>query len=120
MGLVAGTTFILTGAGTLMGAFSQIPTHPEGLRAFWTRGLSLIALGAAAIVLSAGLLEGRRWAWVGAVVLAGLGLIRFPIGTVVGVAALVYLLSSGVRDFFRPVPHTPVSGGPERPPGGTD
>jgi hypothetical protein len=71
---------------------------------------SLIALSIAIVVLLAliglsvaagiGLIKGKSWGWILAIVNAVLDLFSFPIGTVIGVLSLIYLLRKEVREYF--------------------
>jgi hypothetical protein len=74
-----------------------------------SRGLA-IALIAASLVVAAGLLSGRRWGWVGAIILSGLAL-AFAIGSwwdgaptylsmAINVVAVFYLNQREVRAVF--------------------
>ena len=58
---------------------AQVPEPPPGSVAFaLSRGLA-IALVVSTLVIGYGLLAGRRWGWVGAIILSGLSL-AFAIG----------------------------------------
>ena len=59
--------------------------------------LALIGLSVAAGI---GLIKGKSWGWVLAIVNAVLDLFSFPIGTVIGVLSLIYLLRKEVREYF--------------------
>lgn len=70
---------------------------------FWGGlGLLFILLGAISIVVGIGLLRMRQWARWGALALALLALPSFPVGTVVGILTLWYLLRDDVGRLFRP------------------
>jgi hypothetical protein len=60
-------------------AATQIPEPAQGTVAFVISRVLGIALVAASVLAGAGLLAGRRWGWVGSIVLAGLSL-AFAIG----------------------------------------
>jgi hypothetical protein len=48
-----------------------------------------------------GLLRGREWGRIISIVHAALSLFWFPVGTVIGALALVYLLKPEVREYFQ-------------------
>ena len=50
--------------------------------------------------VAAGLKKGMPGAWVGAIVLAVIGLFNFPIGTIISIIILVYLFTPNVRKWF--------------------
>jgi hypothetical protein len=89
---------------------AQIPDPPSGTPEFViSRGLG-IALIVASVVIGLGLLAGRRWGWVGAIILAGLAL-AFAIGAwwdgrptylsmLINVIAVFYLNQREVRATF--------------------
>jgi hypothetical protein len=97
----------LSGIGTMIGAFSQIPSirNPQALFTFWLTVTRFLILGVASIVLGVGFLDGRRWAWFGALVLAlvlsVVAFLKFKTGILIGVIVIVSLFSSSVRTFFR-------------------
>mgnify|MGYP001388158780 CR=1 FL=1 len=68
---------------------------------------SIIALtfgiGIGSAIVGVGLLLQREWARVGAIALAVLALFGFPIGTIIGILIIAYLLSNEARDAFRPL-----------------
>jgi hypothetical protein len=47
-----------------------------------------------------GLLQGKAWGRILGIVHAALAVIWFPVGTILGVLALVYLTKSEVREYF--------------------
>ena len=64
-------------------------------------GMAIVGgLGVVSLVVGFGLLKLRPWARWAAVVLAVLGLSRFPVGTVIGVLILIYLLGDEGRQAF--------------------
>jgi|ThiBio_1000_plan_1041568.scaffolds.fasta_scaffold33921_2 hypothetical protein len=70
---------------------------------FFIVGLSLAAtfgVGIASGIVGFGLLQRREWARVGAIVLAIIGLVGFPIWTVIGILILMYLLGDNGRAQF--------------------
>ena len=103
LGIAIGTSLTLSGIATMIGAFSQIPStrNPQALFTFWLTVTRFLILGVASIALSVGFLDGKRWAWFGALVLCVLAFLKFPTGTLIGVIVIVSLFSSSVRAFFR-------------------
>ena len=103
LGIAIGTSLTLSGIGTMIGAFSQIPDYrdPQALFTFWLAVTRYFILGMASIVLGVGLLDGKRWAWFGALILSMIASLKFPTGTLVGVIVIITLFSSTVRAFFR-------------------
>jgi hypothetical protein len=89
---------------------AQVPEPPPGTVAFaLSRGLA-IALVAASLVVAIGLLSGRRWGWVGAIIVSGLAL-AFALGSwldgaptyismLINVVAVFYLNQREVRAVF--------------------
>ncbi|HEX7101140.1 MAG TPA: hypothetical protein VF201_00720 [Nitrolancea sp.] len=75
----------------------------EFVARFFIVGLSLAAsfgIGIASGIVGFGLLGHREWARVGAIVLAIIGLVGFPIWTVIGILILIYLLGDNGRAQF--------------------
>jgi hypothetical protein len=103
LGIALRTSQMLSGIATMIGAFSQIPTtrDPQALFHFWLTVTRFFVLGIVGIVLGIGLLDGKRWAWFGALAMCILAFLKFPTGTLVGVIVALGLLSSNVRAFFR-------------------
>jgi hypothetical protein len=87
----------------MIGAFSQIPTarDSQALFVFWLTVMRFLVMGIVSIVLAIGLLDGKRWAWFGALVLSMIALLKFPTGTLVSVIVIIGLFSASVRAFFR-------------------
>jgi hypothetical protein len=84
----------------------------EFLARFFIVGLSLAAtfgLGVASGIVGVGLLRRRQWARSGAIVLAIIGLVGFPIWTVIGVLILIYLFSDDGRAQFGQLEREPAS-----------
>jgi hypothetical protein len=80
---------------------------------FFIVGLALAAsfgIGIASGIVGFGLLRHREWARVGAIVLAIIGLVGFPIWTVIGILILIYLLSDNGRAQFGHARRVRVSG----------
>jgi hypothetical protein len=57
-----------------------------------------------AIIAGIGLLMGKEWGRITAIVHSGLSLCSFPIGTVIGVMTIIYLTKQEVKEFFVPQP----------------
>ena len=65
-------------------------------------GLLLVVLGIPGLVAGAGLLARRSWARILAIVVGILGLVNFPIGTVIGVYTLCVLMQDAAAEYFAP------------------
>ena len=59
-----------------------------------------VAFGVADMLIAAGIAKGRPWARFAGTAMAVLLLIAFPVGTVLGVLALMGLLGRDARDWF--------------------
>ena len=57
-----------------------------------------------AILAGIGLLMGKEWGRITAIVHSALSLVSFPIGTVIGVMSIIYLTKQETKDYFL---HTP-------------
>ena len=64
----------------------------------------LLCYMAFAIVSGIGLLRGKEWGRITAIVHSGLSLCSFPIGTVIGVMSIIYLTKQEVKEYFVPPP----------------
>jgi len=67
--------------------------------------------GVADLVIASGLAKGRSWARIAGIVMSVIYLIAIPIGTVIGIIALMGLLGRDARDWFaaaRPVRRNPL------------
>lgn len=77
--------------------------------------VAFAAFGVADLVIAAGIAKGQTWAKFAGVAMAVLRLAGFPIGTVLGIIALLGLLGGDARDWFagasvsRPAPRVPPS-----------
>jgi len=80
-------------------------------------------LGIIAFALGWGLWTLQPWAWTGAIIFAIIGLINFPIGTIISIIILIYLFRPEIKAAFRHGPPlvSPPAGGypPYGPPPGT-
>ena len=65
-------------------------------------GLLLVVLGIPGLVAGAGLLARKSWARILAIVVSILGLVNFPIGTVIGMYTLFVLMQDAVAEYFAP------------------
>jgi hypothetical protein len=65
-------------------------------------GLLLVVLGIPGLVAGAGLLARKSWARILAIVVSILGLVNFPIGTVIGAYTLFVLLQDTAAEYFAP------------------
>ena len=62
--------------------------------------LLMVAYFVLALMGGIGLLRGREWGRVLSIVQAALSLLWFPVGTVIGILILVYLIKPDVREYF--------------------
>jgi hypothetical protein len=75
-------------------------------------GLFVVSVFAAANLSAAiGLLRVRPWGRVLSIVLAAMGLLAFPIGTVVGALIIWYMLSDEAKESFSPTSETAAVSG---------
>jgi len=65
-----------------------------------TFGLLMVAIAIPGIVAGYGLLKHRPWARFAALVLGVLGLVNFPLGTVIGIYTLWVLMQNSANDYF--------------------
>jgi len=99
----AGVLFILGGLGTLaMSAGLVIPAmaNVEDRPGFVVIGFAVAALGVAYVAYGWGLRALRAWARTPAIVLAAIGLLGFPIGTLINGYILWLVLSGKGRRIF--------------------
>jgi hypothetical protein len=73
------------------------------------------AFGVADLIIAAGIAKGRPWSRVAGTAMAIVLLIGFPVGTVLGVLALMGLLGRDARDWFG-APRIPQPAMPIPPP----
>ena len=64
--------------------------------------LLMVAYFVLALMGGVGLLKGREWGRVLSIVQAALSLFWFPVGTVIGILILIYLIKPEVREYFSP------------------
>jgi len=70
------------------------------LAILWVLGVALIVIGVLDILIGWGLWNLKRWARTVAIVLAVIGLISFPIGTVISIITLWYLFKPEIKACF--------------------
>ena len=81
-----------------------------------TLAIVFAALGVINLIVASGIAKGKVWARYAGIVLAVISLLAFPIGTILGVIALMGLLGHDAADWFgTPGTRRPVS---QVPPGG--
>jgi hypothetical protein len=66
--------------------------------------LILLCYLVVAVIGGIGLLMGKEWGRITAIVHSGLSLCSFPIGTVIGVMSIIYLTKQEVKEYFVPPP----------------
>lgn len=76
--------------------------------------VGLAAFGVADLVIASGIAKGRPWARFAGIAMAGLLLIAVPVGTILGIIALMGLLGRDARDWFATA--APVRRAPLVPP----
>lgn len=82
-----------------------IPADVPGAGAiFAALGGFIVLIGLLYFLVGWGLWTGRAWAWTAALVLAIIGLLGFPIGTIISVIILYYLTRPGVKRYFGKAP----------------
>jgi hypothetical protein len=79
-----------------------------------TVGVLLISLSVPGVIAGIGLLARKAWARYLAIVVAILGLVNFPIGTVIGVYTLLVLFQESATAYFVPPPATMSTPVPSR------
>jgi len=76
--------------------------------------VGLAAFGVAGLVIASGIAKGRLWSRFAGIAMAGLLLIAVPVGTILGIIALMGLLGRDARDWFATA--APVRRAPLVPP----
>ncbi len=76
--------------------------------------VAFAAFGVADLVIASGIAKGRPWARFAGIAMAGLLLIAVPVGTILGIIALMGLLGRDARDWFATA--APVRRAPLVPP----
>lgn len=69
-------------------------------------GVLMVVLALPGLLAGYGLLRHRPWARLLAIIIAVLGLVNFPFGTVIGVYALFVLSQGSAIDYFEPSPRS--------------
>ena len=97
------TTPMIWGNWTWDGMMWDVPQI--GGIMFFLLGMVLLVMAAflaLAVMAGIGLLKGREWGRILSIVHAGLSLFWFPVGTVIGILVLIYLIRPEVREYFSP------------------
>jgi hypothetical protein len=84
----------------------SVPGVPEdaGDDIFAGMALCWIVFGIIALfyfIVGIGLLKGQNWARVVAIILAIIGLINIPLGTIISIIILIYLFKADVKAYFQ-------------------
>jgi hypothetical protein len=84
----------------------SVPGVPEdaGDDVFAGMALCWIVFGIIALfyfIVGIGLLKGQNWARVVAIILAIIGLINIPLGTIISIIILIYLFKADVKAYFQ-------------------
>ena len=66
--------------------------------------LFLLCFLALAVLGGIGLLTGKEWGRITAIVHSALSLVMVPVGTVIGILSIIYLVKPEVKDYFNPPP----------------
>jgi disulfide bond formation protein DsbB len=109
IGLIAGTVMVF---GNAMGWYARITQVVNDQYPNVNLGIGLtfiITVVAVACVVSflltlllgIGLLQGKKWAWFGQVASSIVGLIGFPVSTVINIILLIFLFQPNTRNFFK-------------------
>jgi hypothetical protein len=61
----------------------------------------LLIFGLFYLFLGLGLLKGQKWAWYVQIGLSILGLLGFPLGTVIGAVILFFFFQHSIREYFK-------------------
>ncbi|MEK6899123.1 MAG: hypothetical protein AABW79_03445 [Nanoarchaeota archaeon] len=78
---------------------SGVEYQPDSLIVIF--GILMAVFGLIALILSIGLWQFKKWAWLPSVVLSILMLFSFPIGTAIGAYGLVILFNKEVKSYFK-------------------
>jgi len=106
LGLVAALAFFVLGAGTAATILSQDQSSEAQVGAAWAGGcITFIAalfgiIAIPSIIAGWGLSKRKSWARILAIILAILSLPHIPIGTAIGVYALVILFNPEAKALF--------------------
>ena len=88
---------LLVGVGSAVGDFTA--ERIMGITAASVGGL-LTVLGLPGIVAGAGLLARKSWGRILSIVVSGLSVLCFPLGTILGVYGLIVLLQDSATEYF--------------------
>ena len=90
---------LLTGIGAVSGeaeAFAVLSVVGSFV------GFIMLVLALPSVVAGAGLLKGKNWARILAIILAVFNLMNFPLGTAVGLYTFYVLFQNEANDYFAP------------------
>ena len=99
LGVIVAVGFLLLGAGTAATILAQDDSNEARIGAAWASGcISIVAalfglMAVPSIIAGWGLSQQKSWARILTLILAVLYLPQFPVGTAIGVYALVILLN---------------------------
>ena len=103
----------LTALGAFIGviaiavfAFPQVTMLGNIARVGGLFGLSvgmvlLLAYLALSAIAGIGLIMGKEWGRISAIIHAAVSLLRIPFGTIIGILALIYLVKPEVKEYFQ-------------------
>jgi len=101
LGLVLGATWTLVGVGAIASS-ALANKQPEIVILILVLGILALALSAALLVIAFGIRELAPWSRIPASILAGIGLLVFPLGTLLNAYLLHLLLSAKGTTVFSP------------------
>ena len=115
-----GLLYYLFGAMAVLGAismtftFTTLSNDSDGMLSFmWIILVIYLAIGGVLIVTARGLRELKRWARIPATILSALGLISFPIGTLINGYILYLIWSHKGKTIFTPEYREVIEATPE-------
>ena len=103
LGIVAAVAFMFLGAGTAATILSQDDSNEARVGAAWAGGcITFIAvlfgvMSIPSIIAGWGLSQRKSWARILTIILAVLSLPQFPVGTAIGIYALVIMLNDETK-----------------------
>jgi hypothetical protein len=103
LGIVVAVAFLLLGAGTAATILSQDNSNEARVGAAWAGGcITIIAalfglMSIPSIIAGWGLSQHKSWARILTIILAILSLPQFPVGTAIGIYALVILFNDEAK-----------------------
>ena len=95
IGISAIAVFVFPKVGLLWG-----PALVGGIFFLSIGVLILLCYIGIAVAGGIGLLNGKEWGRILSITHAAISLLWFPVGTIIGILALIYLMQSGVREYF--------------------